>query len=75
MNCKKIYTHDFLFEKCTSTFLNKEFKKHREEVLLNQQKISLDICKYFVLDEADRMLDLGFDEEVHHIIDKIYKHI
>ena len=39
--------------------------------LLNQQKISLDICKYFVLDEADRMLDLGFDEEVHHIIDKM----
>lgn len=39
--------------------------------LLNQQKINLDICKYFVLDEADRMLDLGFDEEVHHIIDKM----
>jgi len=39
--------------------------------LLNQQRINLDICKYFVLDEADRMLDLGFDEEVHHIIDKM----
>ena len=24
----------------------------------------MDICKYLVLDEGDRMLDLGFDEEV-----------
>ena len=32
--------------------------------LLNQQKLNMDICKYMVLDEGDRMLDLGFDEEV-----------
>lgn len=38
--------------------------------LLNQNKLNLDICKYLVLDEADRMLDLGFDEEVHNIINK-----
>ena len=30
----------------------------------------MDICKYIVLDEGDRMLDLGFDEEVHNIINK-----
>lgn len=38
--------------------------------LLNQNKINLNICKYLVLDEGDRMLDLGFDEEVHSIINK-----
>jgi ATP-dependent RNA helicase DDX41 len=38
--------------------------------LLNQGKINLDICKYLVLDEADRMLDMGFDEEVHNIINR-----
>ena len=27
----------------------------------------MDICKYLVLDEGDRMLDLGFDEEVRTI--------
>eukprot|EP00428_Durinskia_dybowskii_P074380 CAMPEP_0170402068 /NCGR_PEP_ID=MMETSP0117_2-20130122/25360_1 /TAXON_ID=400756 /ORGANISM="Durinskia baltica, Strain CSIRO CS-38" /LENGTH=632 /DNA_ID=CAMNT_0010658911 /DNA_START=57 /DNA_END=1955 /DNA_ORIENTATION=- len=37
---------------------------------LNKKRINMDICKYFVLDEGDRMLDLGFDEEVHNIIDK-----
>jgi ATP-dependent RNA helicase DDX41 len=36
--------------------------------LLNQGKINLNLCRYLVLDEADRMLDFGFDEEVHSII-------
>jgi len=36
----------------------------------NQKKLSMDICKYLVLYEWDRMLDLGFDEEVHSIINK-----
>ncbi len=35
---------------------------------LHQKRFNMDICKYFVLDEGDRMLDLGFDEEVHNII-------
>ena len=38
--------------------------------LLNQGRLNMDICKYLVLDEADRMLDLGFDEEVHSIINR-----
>jgi len=36
--------------------------------LLNQKKIHLDLCRYLCLDEADRMLDLGFDEEVQAIV-------
>jgi ATP-dependent RNA helicase DDX41 len=36
--------------------------------LLNQGKINMNLCRYLVLDEADRMLDFGFDEEVHSII-------
>jgi ATP-dependent RNA helicase DDX41 len=38
--------------------------------LLNKQQLYLDICKYLVLDEADRMLDMGFDEEVQLIINR-----
>jgi len=37
---------------------------------LSKGRLNLDICKYLVLDEGDRMLDLGFDEEVHNIINK-----
>ena len=36
--------------------------------LLKRKQLNLDICKYMVLDEGDRMLDMGFDEEVHSII-------
>eukprot|EP00605_Chrysophyceae_sp_TOSAG23-4_P000505 GSChrysophyteH1.ASY1.ANO1.567.1 assembled CDS len=38
--------------------------------LLNRNQLHLDVCKYLVLDEADRMLDMGFDEEVQSIINK-----
>ena len=31
---------------------------------LSRGSMNLDLCKYLVLDEADRMIDLGFDEEV-----------
>lgn len=37
---------------------------------LQKGRLNMDICKYFCLDEGDRMLDLGFDEEVHNIINK-----
>ena len=35
---------------------------------LKKKSITLDICRYICLDEADRMLDLGFDEEVGEIM-------
>ncbi|CAJ1947225.1 unnamed protein product [Cylindrotheca closterium] len=36
--------------------------------ILKRKNMRLDICRYICLDEADRMLDLGFDEEVGHIM-------
>ena len=29
--------------------------------------MDLNICKYICLDEADRMMDVGFDEDVQNI--------
>ena len=40
---------------------------------LGKKQITLDICRYTCLDEADRMLDLGFDEEVGEIMNH-FKH-
>lgn len=37
--------------------------------MLNKKKINLDICKYITLDEADRLLDLAFEEEIRNILD------
>eukprot|EP00584_Thalassiosira_punctigera_P020301 CAMPEP_0172552846 /NCGR_PEP_ID=MMETSP1067-20121228/47227_1 /TAXON_ID=265564 ORGANISM="Thalassiosira punctigera, Strain Tpunct2005C2" /NCGR_SAMPLE_ID=MMETSP1067 /ASSEMBLY_ACC=CAM_ASM_000444 /LENGTH=724 /DNA_ID=CAMNT_0013340915 /DNA_START=39 /DNA_END=2213 /DNA_ORIENTATION=+ len=39
---------------------------------LKRRSISLDICRYICLDEADRMLDLGFDEEVGEIMNHFH---
>jgi ATP-dependent RNA helicase RhlE len=39
--------------------------------LLQQRRLSLDDIKYFVLDEADRMLDMGFIHDVKRIIAKL----
>jgi len=35
---------------------------------LTSNKMNLDICRYLCLDEADRMLDMGFDEDVSQIV-------
>jgi superfamily II DNA/RNA helicase len=29
---------------------------------LNSKRMTLTLCKYFVMDEADRLIDLGFEE-------------
>ena len=39
--------------------------------LVNQRHISFQHIKYFVLDEADRMLDMGFVEDVKRIIGRL----
>jgi ATP-dependent RNA helicase RhlE len=39
--------------------------------LISQRHISLSDIKYFVLDEADRMLDMGFVHDVRKIIGKL----
>jgi len=41
--------------------------------LMNQGYISLDDIRYFVLDEADRMLDMGFIHDIKKIIAKLPK--
>lgn len=40
---------------------------------LNKKRITLDNCRYVVLDEADRMLDIGMDEEVRNVF-SFFKH-
>ena len=38
--------------------------------LLQRHALNLNICRYLCLDEADRMLDLGFDAEVGEIVNR-----
>jgi ATP-dependent RNA helicase DDX41 len=39
---------------------------------LKRKSINLDVCRFICLDEADRMLDLGFDEEVSEIMNHFH---
>lgn len=41
--------------------------------LLTEKKMNLDLCRYWCLDEADRLIDLGFEEPIRDII-SFFKH-
>lgn len=41
--------------------------------IINKQQIDLKSLEFFVLDEADKMLDFGFDEELDTILEKLPK--
>jgi len=36
--------------------------------MLEKRKLNFDSCKYFCMDEADRMVDLGFEDDVRNIM-------
>lgn len=38
--------------------------------MIDRGKIGLDYCKFLVLDEADRMLDMGFEPQIRRIVEK-----
>ncbi|KAL1917784.1 uncharacterized protein VTP21DRAFT_3618 [Calcarisporiella thermophila] len=40
----------------------------RLQDMLSKKKFNLDLCKYLCMDEADRMIDLGFEEDVRNIM-------
>ena len=35
--------------------------------MLNKKMINLDVCRYLTMDEADRMIDMGFEDDVRTI--------
>lgn len=36
--------------------------------MLTKRKFNLDCCRYLCMDEADRMIDMGFEEDVRNIM-------
>eukprot|EP00743_Colponemidia_sp_Colp-15_P006469 GILK01006964.1.p1 GENE.GILK01006964.1~~GILK01006964.1.p1 ORF type:complete len:641 (-),score=141.44 GILK01006964.1:275-2146(-) len=36
---------------------------------LNKKRLTMDFCKYLCMDEADRMIDFGFEEEIRNVLD------
>ena len=69
MNCKKIYNFDFISEHCTSTFINKTLKVHRENVLFDREKSLLPETQPYVVLEKQR---IEFRREIDEIEKKKY---
>jgi len=40
----------------------------RLQDMLEKKKFTLEACKYLCLDEADRMIDMGFEDDVRNIM-------
>jgi ATP-dependent RNA helicase DDX41 len=40
--------------------------------MLNKKRFNLDQCKYLVLDEADRMIDMGFEDDIRAVFDHFH---
>ncbi|CAL8118695.1 unnamed protein product [Orchesella dallaii] len=38
--------------------------------MLKRDRVGLDNCRYLVLDEADRMLDMGFEPQIREIVER-----
>lgn len=43
--------------------------------MLEKKKFNFDSCKYMCMDEADRMIDLGFEDDVRNIMSFFKVHI
>lgn len=37
--------------------------------MLNKKRFTLNLCRYLCLDEADRLIDLGFEEDIRNVMD------
>lgn len=35
--------------------------------MLHKKKLNLNVCRYLCLDEADRMVDMGFEEDMREV--------
>lgn len=36
--------------------------------MLSKKRMNLDLCRYLCLDEADRMVDMGFEEDIRQVL-------
>lgn len=43
--------------------------------MLNKKMVTLDVCRLLALDEADRMIDLGFEEDVRTVFSYFKVHV
>ena len=75
MGCKKVFDRAFLAENCTAVFITKDFKKHREDVLLDREKSLLIETQPYVVIERDRQKIFKEVTKIQLEKDKLMKYI
>jgi hypothetical protein len=75
MNCKKGFTYEFVSDNCTSIFVNKKLKEHRENIFFERQKALLPSTQNDVLIEKEkRIIDIQMkknNDEIDHLRSQI----
>ena len=77
MNCKKIFTNDFITNNFTAVFINTTLKSHREVVLFDREKSLLPSTQPYVLVEKEksklRILVNDLEVEKRNILKKLHE--
>ena len=73
MGCKKIFTRDFISENCTNVFVVGEYKKHREDVLLDREKSLMAATQVYVVLEKEKEKVRDQIKQVQNERAKIYE--
>ncbi len=58
LSCKKNWTNDFMESSFTKTFINNEYKKHRENVLFDRELSLMPITQPYIETEKKRLINL-----------------
>jgi hypothetical protein len=70
MSCKKTFSIDFMNDNCTSVFITKSLKKHREDILLDREKallqetqpyVDVQIAKKNISNQIKALYDLKYE--------------
>ena len=75
MGCKKSFTIEFLHSQLTATWMNKEYKKHRETILFDHEKSMLAETQPYVITERQRQVHLNKIELLREERNKLMKQV
>jgi len=73
MNCKKLWNREFIDKVCTKTFRNGIYKKHREKILFEREKVLMPGTQPFVTRELKAREYTKFMDDINKRIQDLYK--
>jgi hypothetical protein len=75
MNCSKEWNREFLIDSFSYTFVNKDYKKHRENILFDRQKSMMEETQAIVLQRQEYKKYDAMIKKIHEEIHELYAKI